>query len=921
MKTSKGCIMKINVVVCCAAFMLGACGGGSSNSTPPDNTPPANNPPPDSNPPPANVPPVATGQSLTLEEDNTLAIELSGTDSDGSIGSYEIVTQVMHGALSGSANNLVYTPAADFYGEDVFTFQVIDDEGAASSAASVTLNVLPVNDAPIVQDIEGAQLVENSVSTNIYLATFVSDIDSEEVEVALLGKEDSALFTIDASSKELVFLSAPDFEAPSSAAGTNEYRVAFSAIDEAGAETEGTVVVEVLDESLLSLNVEYPTSGANLGGDATTVSVSGSIIDEEDGVVLPTDVSAINVNNIDATMNVDSATWSAAIPVASAETIISVKAFVAEETRAETSVTVSNTAILYTLESPRGGILDEANNRILAVDASLNAVVSVDLTTGVVTEISGPSVGSGIALDMPRSLAYDSLRNTIFVADTHIDAVIKIDMTDGSREVFIKSNLQDTHETVVPNDIVYDEASDTLYLTSNFDTVLERVNPSTGSRVAVTGANTGFGDRFSNIDAVTVNSALNVAYVTEWPADKIFRVDLTTGERTEIANGGAGSGETFSEIVNIEISDDGNTLFFVGRTNEADPKSAVFSYNLITDHISIINDADTNDIQNLQDIILSADNQAYWLLDTRAETVLYVNRATDTTTNIAIQDNDASLKDPTSALWDSENERWFVADRHTIYVANKTDGTPLLSVFSAEEYVDIQAIEFNAQANRLFVVDRLSNARKVIIEVNTETGVGSVVVDSDVIGSNFYTNHLVYHPENNTLYWADYRYDEVASYNLTTTRPFTVANGTIGTGEHLNFAVTTTGDTENGRIFVFDYVMKTIFSVDLTTGDREVIASETKGEGIEFDNVYTMTFDASNSRLIIADAQQDLLISVDIETGDRTVISQPNATMPLYGSNGMSMDSETNNVFVSDFNKESVYVIDINSGERAILTR
>ncbi|WP_394222479.1 Ig-like domain-containing protein [Alteromonas gracilis] len=904
--------MKTNIVVCCAAFMLSACGGGSSNSTPPDNTPPAN------------VQPVATGQSLTLEEDNTLAIELSGTDSDGSIGSYEIVTQAMHGTLSGSANNLVYTPAADFYGEDVFTFQVIDDDGAASSAASVTLNVLPVNDAPVVQDSEDAQMLENSVSTNIFLNNLVSDVDSEVLEFALLGEEDSALFTIDASSSELVFLSAPDFETPSSAAETNEYRVAFSAIDEAGAEAEGTIVIEVLDESLLSLNVDYPTSGANLGGDATTVSVSGSIIDEEDGVVLPTDVSVINVNETEATIDLASATWASAIPVASTEMTISVGALVIEEVRAEANVSVSNSTLLYTLESPLGGILDEANNRILAVDASLNAVVSIDLTTGVVTEISGPSVGSGIALDMPRSLAYDSVRNTIFVADLTLDAVIKVNVADGSREIFIESNLLDTSERLTPNDVAFDIANDALYLTSNYDTVLEKIDPSTGARVAVTGANTGSGDNFSNIDAVTIDSANNVAYFTERAVDKIFRVNLTTGERTQIADGAAGSGEIYTDIFNMEISADGNTLYFVGRTSEAEPKSAVYAFNLITNDISIINDASTDgasDILYLQDIILSADNQAYWLLDSGAETVFHVDIAAGTTTNLATQDEDAALKEPTSALWDGVNERWFVADRNAIYVADKATETPALTVFSQDDYSYIQAIEFNEQANRLFVVDRLSNTRKVIVEVDTETGVGSVVVDSEEIGSNFYTNQLVYNRENDTLYWADYRYDEVVGYNLSTNRPFVVANASLGSGEALNYAVTATGDMGNGRLFVYDYSVRTVFSVDITSGNRVEIASEAKGEGVILDKVYTMVHDASNSRLILADAKQDLLVAVDIETGDRTVISESNATMPLYGSNGMSMDSETNNVFVADFNKESVYVIDLNSGERAILTR
>jgi hypothetical protein len=61
---------------------------------------------------------------------------------------YTIVSAPAHGTLSGTAPDLLYTPAADYNGADTFTFKVFDGL-ADSNTATVTVNVSPVNDAPV----------------------------------------------------------------------------------------------------------------------------------------------------------------------------------------------------------------------------------------------------------------------------------------------------------------------------------------------------------------------------------------------------------------------------------------------------------------------------------------------------------------------------------------------------------------------------------------------------------------------------------------------------------------------------------------------------------------------------------------------------------------------------------------------------
>jgi hypothetical protein len=99
---------------------------------------------------PVNDAPVANSQSRTLNEDNTKAITLTGSDVEGSALTFTILTMPLHGTLTGTAPNLTYVPVANFNGADSFTFRV-SDGSLNSNTATVSLTVNSVNDAPVAQ--------------------------------------------------------------------------------------------------------------------------------------------------------------------------------------------------------------------------------------------------------------------------------------------------------------------------------------------------------------------------------------------------------------------------------------------------------------------------------------------------------------------------------------------------------------------------------------------------------------------------------------------------------------------------------------------------------------------------------------------------------------------------------------------------
>ncbi len=91
--------------------------------------------------------PVAYDQYVQAQEDVAKAVTLTGFDPDTNALTYAVATNPAHGALSGAAPNLTYTPATNYTGPDSFTFRVTD--GSLTSApATVQIMISGTNDAP-----------------------------------------------------------------------------------------------------------------------------------------------------------------------------------------------------------------------------------------------------------------------------------------------------------------------------------------------------------------------------------------------------------------------------------------------------------------------------------------------------------------------------------------------------------------------------------------------------------------------------------------------------------------------------------------------------------------------------------------------------------------------------------------------------
>ena len=105
--------------------------------------------------------------------------------------------------------NLTYAPATNENGAKTFTVTA-SDGSTSSAAATVTMSLTAVNDAPVFTSSTAVSVAENQTTVQTVAAT---DAESQAITYSLNGGADAAKFSL-TSGGVLTFASAPDYEAP-----------------------------------------------------------------------------------------------------------------------------------------------------------------------------------------------------------------------------------------------------------------------------------------------------------------------------------------------------------------------------------------------------------------------------------------------------------------------------------------------------------------------------------------------------------------------------------------------------------------------------------------------------------------------------------------------------------------------------------
>lgn len=207
---------------------------------------------------PTNLPPVAVDDSVNTNEDTALTLSPLDNDFDpndppgtfppsGSIDvtSLAVGTAPIQGNLVNNGDgSLTYTPAAFFNGSDQFSYTVRDNAGAFSNVATVSINVIGVNNPPVAVD----DLAAVNVAGTVNIAVLANDTDADNN----LDPTSVVILSAPASGSASVLADGSiDFTAgPAPGAVSFSYQVSDTAGATSNAATVTITVSDILSETL-----------------------------------------------------------------------------------------------------------------------------------------------------------------------------------------------------------------------------------------------------------------------------------------------------------------------------------------------------------------------------------------------------------------------------------------------------------------------------------------------------------------------------------------------------------------------------------------------------------------------------------------------------------------------------------------------
>lgn len=248
-----------------------------------------------------NVAPISYDVAASTNEDTPKTIVLNSYDEDIPENSltYIVESGVSHGVLGTIAGDeVVYTPSENFNGEDSFTYKV-NDGTTDSNISTVTITVLPINDAPVAISDSGSTDEDNDFTVlKVDLLANDTDVDFDPLSVISVSNANNGVAYIDGAN--VVFSPTDNFNGSASF----DYTVSDGALTDVA--TVSITVNAVNDapttnDDSYTTTQEAPIDITLLGDDIENDSLTYSIV----SVPLNGTLSVISGNQVAYTPDVD----------------------------------------------------------------------------------------------------------------------------------------------------------------------------------------------------------------------------------------------------------------------------------------------------------------------------------------------------------------------------------------------------------------------------------------------------------------------------------------------------------------------------------------------------------------------------------------------------------------------------------------
>ena len=395
-----------------------------------------------------NTPSFTSPASASVAENQTVAYTAEATDADaGDTVNYRLSgTDAALFTIDGTTGVVSFREAPDFEdagdagGDNVYNITVTATDGSNEVERDVAITVTNANDnSPSFTSAATASVAENQ--TDAYTA-IAEDADNDALTYSLSGT-DAGLFTINATTGEVRFTDAPDFEIPGDANRDNDYEIIVTASDGATTDATRAVTITVTDEDEVgnapaftspdSASVEenqtmaYTAMATDGDGDDLTYRLSGTdaarfTIDPNTGMVSfvappdfenPDDAGGDNIYNITVTASDDSNETNHDVAI----TVTNVNDNTPSFTSPDSASVAENQTSAYTAMATDADAGDTVNYSLSGgADA---ARFTIDETTGVVSFMEAPD------FEAPGDADGDNVYDIIVTATDGINETIQ----------------------------------------------------------------------------------------------------------------------------------------------------------------------------------------------------------------------------------------------------------------------------------------------------------------------------------------------------------------------------------------------------------------------------------------------------------------------------------------------------------------
>ena len=241
----------------------------------------------------SNDDPVAANDTYSLNEDGSLLMDVLQNDTDEDVGiggAYAQTLSVLAGSVSapqhGTAviqnGKILYTPAADYFGPDSFTYSATDGyDGSNPSSATVSVTVNPVNDAPVA--VNDTASTPEDTALEIETATLIAndtDIEGDTISftVAQSTAGTNGIVSYNSETGIVTYTPALNFHGTAnftytisdgnSGTATGTVNITVSSVNDAPEAADDSVTVS---EDAVGVTLTVLANDSDVDGDALTI--------------------------------------------------------------------------------------------------------------------------------------------------------------------------------------------------------------------------------------------------------------------------------------------------------------------------------------------------------------------------------------------------------------------------------------------------------------------------------------------------------------------------------------------------------------------------------------------------------------------------------------------------------------------------